>query len=105
MWIFLSTILVLLVFSAGFRKGCLVVLLMFIGVGYYVWSEYAPHPSPLSSSPANSRAIRATRPSNAKNKPRMAEQHPNQPSDSSAPVADPAPVGSPTAAEELRSDP
>jgi hypothetical protein len=105
MWIFLSTILVLLVFSAGFRKGCLVVPLMFIGVGYYVWSEYAPHPSPSSPSPASSRAIRATKPSNAKNKLQMAEQRSNQPSDTRAPVAAPAPVGSPTAAEELRSDP
>jgi hypothetical protein len=48
MGIFLSTVLVLFVVSAAFRKGCLLMILIpiILGFGYYAYRDQAHHPSP-----------------------------------------------------------
>jgi hypothetical protein len=105
MWIFLSTILVLFVFSAGFRKGCLAVLLIFIGIGYYIYSEHTPQSATSHPTPASSRAIRAAKPSSAKNKSQIAAPQPARHQDPTVPPADSQAAGSTGPADESGADP
>ena len=105
MWIFLSTILVLLVFSAGFRKGCLATLLIIIGFSYFVWREYTPHRTTPETAPASTRALRSLKPSKAKHQPLVAEQRSAKPQVAIAPPPDQESAASVEPADDVRSDP